>query len=122
MKKQSQLGMSSLSLLLVLIAVAFVLMAAFKLGPLYLDNYFVKSSVESLQDEKITEMSDVQIRKVLYSRFIVNGVRDIDVKEAVIDRSSKGVVVDLSYEKRVNFIGNVDVVVVFNNRFDTANF
>lgn len=122
MKKQSQLGMSSLSLLLVLIAVAFVLMAAFKIGPLYLDNYFVKSSVESLQDEKITEMSDVQIHKALYSRFIVNGVRDIDVKQALIERSSKGVVVDLSYEKRVNFIGNVDVVVIFNNRFDTSNF
>ncbi len=119
---QRQKGLSSLSLLVILGAASFILLAAFRLGPLYIDNYFVKASVESLQSEDLRDMSDRQIRSALSRHFTINGVRDIDARSAEIERSTEGVLVKLDYEKRVDFLGNVDIVVVFENRFDSSQY
>lgn len=119
---QRQKGLSSLSLLVILAAASFILLAAFRLGPLYIDNYFVKASVESLQNEDVREMSDRQIRSALSRYFTINGVRDIDARDAEIERSTEGVLVKLDYEKRVDFLANVDVVVIFENHFDSSQY
>ena len=116
-----QKGMSSLTLLVIMLAGAFVLLAVFRVGPLYLDNYFINSSINALQDEDISRMSDTQIRKALDRYFLINGVRDRSAKEAEIERRKDGIAVKLDYEKRIDFLGNLDVVVTFENHFDTAD-
>ena len=120
--KTHQSGMSSVALLMVLVAFAFVLLTVFRIGPLYLDNYFVKSSVEALQNEDINSMSNSQIYTALNRQLIVNGVRDISSRDAKLERTETGVVVKLDYEKRVNFFANLDVVVTFTNHFDSADY
>jgi len=112
--------MSSIPLLLVLMAGAFVLLAVFKIGPLYLDNYFVKSSIDALQDEDIRRMNDVQIRKALDRYFLINGVRDISASAVKIERETDRVTVKLDYEKRINFFSNLDVVVSFENHHEAT--
>lgn len=114
--------MSSLTLLLVLMAGAFVLLAAFKIGPLYIDNYFVRSSVNALQDEDVSKMSDHQIRTTLDRYFIINGVRDLSSRDVKIDRDSARTLVMMDYEKRIDFFANLDVVVSFENHFDTSDY
>lgn len=118
--KKYQSGLSSISLLLVLVGGAFVLMAAFKVGPLYIDNYFVKSSVDALQDEDVRQMSNRAIVTALDRYFLINGVRDIDSSIIKIERNETSTVVKVDYEKRINFIGNLDVVVRFENHYDTS--
>jgi hypothetical protein len=118
--KSKQTGLSSIGLLLVLLAGAFVLMAVFKVGPLYLDNYFVKSSVDALQDEDVRKMSNTQIVKALNRYFLINGVRDHSAKSVKIVREESKTIVKMDYEKRVNFIGNLDIVVSFQNHYDTS--
>ncbi len=120
--KKTQTGMSSITLLLVMVACAFVLMIFFKIGPLYLDNYFIRESVNSLQDADVAELSDREIRGALARYFMVNGVRDISVDSAKVERDAKHIVVKLDYEKRINFFSNVDVVVRFENHFDTLDY
>ena len=120
--KRNQTGLSSITLLLVLLAGAFILLAGFKIVPLYLDNYFVKSSIDSLQDEDIRKMSDRQIRNALGRYFTINGVRDIKVDQVKIERETDKVIVKLDYEKRIDFIANIDVVVSFENWFDTSEY
>ncbi|MGD9660415.1 MAG: DUF4845 domain-containing protein [Porticoccaceae bacterium] len=120
--KKFQTGMSSLTLLLVLMAGAFVLLAGFKIGPLYIDNYFVRSSVNALQDEDVRNMSDHQIRRAVDRYFIINGVRDLSSKDIKIERDSSRTLVMLDYEKRINFFANLDVVVMFKNHFDTSDY
>lgn len=114
--------MSSISLLMVLSACAFVLLIVFKIGPLYIDNYFVKASVDSLQEIDVAGVSDREVRSALSRYFMVNGVRDISVNAAKIERDTKHAVVKLDYEKRIVFFGNVDVVVRFENHFDTLDY
>ncbi len=120
MKGRYQHGMSSLSMLVLLAVIGFFLTALFKIGPLYLDNYFVAASIKSLKNEKIHEISDVQIRRTLDKLFTINGVRDITAREVKVDRQKTNTIVSMAYEKRVPFMGNIDVVVKFNNVYDTA--
>lgn len=119
-KSKSQLGISSLGLLVVLALAGLGLLSAFKLGPLYLDNYFIRGAINSMAKENIDEMSEGQIRRKLSDYFTVNNIRDVDTKAIKVERDKKGTRIILNYEKRVDFLGNVDVVVSFENRFDTA--
>ena len=122
MNKRLQKGLSSLSLLAIIGLGGFFLLAAFRLGPLYLDNYFVSSALENLSEEKVHEMSDGQIRRKLANYFLVNNVRDIDMKDIEIERERTRTLVKVDYQKRVHFLGNVDVVVNFKNHFDSSQY
>lgn len=119
---KNQSGISSVALLLVMVAGAAILLVAFRIGPLYIDNYFVKASVESLEDENVRDMSDRQIRTALDRYFVVNGVRDISTKSVKIERDARDVTVKLDYEKRTNLIGNLDAVVLFQNHYSTKDY
>ena len=111
--------MSLLSGLVLLAVVGFFLTAAFKIGPLYLDNSFVRAAVTSLQNEDIHNMSNGDIRRKLTAQFDMNNVRDIDTTLIEVIREKTRTQVTLNYEKRVNFMGDVDVVVMFNNSYDS---
>jgi len=120
MTYKKQQGISMLGGLVLLAVIGFFLTAIFKVGPLYLDNSFVKAAVNSLQKEDVHGMTDREIRQKLGSQFDMNNVRDIDRKLIKVDRKKTHTVVTLDYEKRVNFMANVDVVVMFNNVYDSS--
>ena len=119
MTLKKQQGMSLLSGLVLLAVVGFFLTAAFKVGPLYLDNSFVSAAIASLQNEDVHNMSDRDIRQKLNAQFDMNNVRDIDKSLIEVVRERTRTQVTLNYEKRTNFMGNVDIVVVFNNSYDS---
>jgi hypothetical protein len=119
MKQRKQQGMSLLSGLVLLAVVGFFLTAAFKIAPLYLDNSFVAAAIASLEQDDIHGMTDGDIRRKLGSQFDINNIRDINTKDIKVVRGKTHTTVSLDYEKRVNFMGNVDVVVRFENRYDS---
>ncbi len=121
MNRQSQRGISTLGFMGIVAIAGFFLLAAFKLGPLYIDNYFVKAALNSLVDEDVHGMSNGQVRRKLSNYFTVNNVRDIDRDAIKIERDRTRTLVRVEYEKRVDFMGNVDVVVSFNNIFDSSD-
>jgi hypothetical protein len=120
MTYRKQQGISMLGGLVLLAVVGFFLTAIFKVGPLYLDNSFVKAAVASLQKEDVHGMTDKDIRRKLGAQFDMNNVRDIDRKLIKVTREKTRTLVTLDYEKRVNFMGNVDIVVMFNNSYDSS--
>jgi len=120
MGHNKQRGLSGLSLLVVLAVAGFFLTIATRVGPLYLDNSFVNAALQSLQNESVHTLSDRQIRRKMSDYFMVNNVRDVSTQDIVIKRNKTATVVRLDYERRINFLANVDVVVVFENVYDTA--
>lgn len=120
MKHTNQQGITVLGGLVSLAIVGFFLTAALKIGPLYLDNSFVKAAIDSLEEDNIHNMSDAEVRRKLLTHFDINNVRDIDTKLIRIKREQTHTEVSLNYEKRVNFMGNLDVVVRFENTYDSA--
>lgn len=120
MNRTFQQGLSSLSLLVVLAVAGIFLTAAIKIGPLYLDNYFVDAALQSLAKEQVHEMTDRQIRRKVQDYFIVNNVRDVDIKDVKISRQKTRTLVKLNYDKRVNFFGNLDFIATFDNVYDSS--
>jgi len=120
MRQHKQRGLSALGILVLLAVVGFFLTIATRIGPLYLDNSFVDAALQSLADEPIHKMSDSQIRRKLQAAFTINAVRDVYAKDTVIERKKTATTVKLDYERRIHFLANVDVVVVFENAYDTS--
>ena len=118
--KRNQQGMTVIGWLVTLIVVGVFLTAAFRLGPLYLDNYFIRASVKSLHRENLAGMTDGDIRRKMASYFTINNIRNVDPKQIKVQREKNRLIVSLNYEKRVNFIGNVDFVVKFINEYDSS--
>ena len=120
MKQHKQQGLSALAILVLLAVIGFFLTIATRIGPLYLDNSFVDAALQSLADDPIHTMSDGKIRRKLQASFTINSIRDVNAKDTVIERKKTATTVSLDYERRVHFLANVDVVVVFKNTYDTS--
>ncbi len=119
--RAKQQGMSMVALFFVLAVGGILLLAAFRLAPLYIDNYFVKGALDLLDQEDVNEMTNGAIRRKLDKLLLINNVRDMSSKDLEIDRKQDRVIVSIQYEKRVNFVGNIDFVVMFNNVYDSAD-
>src|SRR5690554_3429709 len=122
MNNRYQCGMSSLSMLMLFAALGFVLLALFRVGPLYLDDYFVGAALDSMREENIDQLNDGDVRRKLRDYFSINNIRDIDVRTVDIERSARGTLIKVDYEKRVGLLGNVDVVVTFTNHLNSADY
>ena len=120
MGKRKQQGLSALGFLVVISVGGFALTVAFKVGPLFLDNYFVNGALQALANEDIHELSDRQIRNKVDKSFVVNNIRDLDRKALKIERQKTRTLVYIDCEKRVNLVANIDVVVAFHNEYDSS--
>jgi hypothetical protein len=120
--KSRQNGMTGLGWLTVLFLIGFFAMLTFKLAPTYLENYSVKTVLKSLEEEPlITQQSKKEIRNMISSRLITNGVRD--VKNDMIEISKKpGVLnVTIDYFVRKSMVGNIDVIMTFKEEIELVS-
>ncbi len=118
MRKQQ--GMTTGGMLLTVLAVLFAASVVMKLFPVYLDNYTIKSILESLDRQpEISKASPRQIKSTIAKNFQTNMIRDISLDQVVTKREEGMLVVDINYERRVDLIGNIDLVVTFENNWTT---
>ncbi|GAB3105981.1 hypothetical protein GCM10027217_30900 [Pseudomaricurvus hydrocarbonicus] len=116
-----QSGLSTTGLLITLLAAGFAIMCLFKMVPAYMDDRFIQEGLKSLTEnvDQIDEMSDEQIRKQIGRFFVVNNVRSQSEKDIKIERKQDRTLVKMEYEVRVPIFANVDVVMTFNNVWDS---
>ena len=86
MKHNKQKGMTVLGALVTLALAGFFITAGLKVGPLYLDNSFIRAAMDSLANENVHVMTDNQVRGQLMEYLDVNNVRDIDRKDIKIEK------------------------------------
>ncbi|UTA46284.1 DUF4845 domain-containing protein [Simiduia sp. 21SJ11W-1] len=120
--RNQQLGMSSLNLILVLAVAGFFLMCAFKLVPVYSENQYIVSALESLRDKDkpVSQMSPSEIKHHLSNFYMINGVRSVGSSNIEIERERNRNIITINYEVRVPLIYNISVVVDFQNYMDTS--
>ncbi len=120
--RQPQCGISTLGFVfLILVAVA-VLFTAFKVVPVYAENRYIVSALNSLakNNNDLFSLSPSDIRGQLTKFYTVNNVRSEGRKNIDIDKRSSRVVITIAYEERVPFIHNIDLVFTFNNQLDSS--
>ena len=116
-----QTGMSMLTMLCVLVVIGFVATCGIKIFPAYMDYWTIKSTLEAVQSEakQAGGMSKSEVRAVIDKRFSVNRIQAVSSKDFIFEAAKDGMSMNANYEKRIPFMGNIDVVLKFEDlQFD----
>jgi hypothetical protein len=108
--------MTFLSWLLVLAIAGFFAAIALALVPIYLEHYSIKHVLAQFEYERdLDKKTNAEIRELMKRRLKINGVYEFDVKNHLkIKRSDRRTTLQVLYEVRKPILGNVDVVVHFD--------
>ena len=114
----SQRGMSSLSLLLLLMVIAFFAVCCFRVVPLYYNNFMLNQALQNLDTPvgSINNMSNAEIREAMSKNFRINSI-EIDLREITISRDNNVTSLFYDYEARTNLMYNVSVVAAFEVQY-----
>ena len=100
-RKYQQHGMTVIGMLLVLIVIAFAVLIAMKVVPMYIEYYTVKSTIESIRNEPtLAQMSTQDIHKAIQRRFDVGYVERVKATDLKVrnDPNGRGRVLEVVYD------------------------
>lgn len=110
-----QQGITLLGLVCVLGLIAFFVMIALKLVPIYIEYFNVVTSLESLKNEpELINKSPAEVLQLLNRRLDINDVDHVDHKNLRIKRYPGRTEVGVVYEIREPLMGNIDIVTKFD--------
>ena len=113
---KKQQGLTFISLVFVLGLIAFFVILGLKIGPIYLNHSKVVSTLTELKKTTDIEgQSEAEIRDSLSKRFNINYVDDVTQKDITITRHENYLKVVIAYEVITNIVGNLSVLVEFND-------
>ncbi|QXP83579.1 DUF4845 domain-containing protein [Methylococcus sp. Mc7] len=114
-----QRGLTFLSFALLMAVAGFFLLLLFRIGPVYLNHYKVRSSLESLKsDREMLEKSREDILKTLEKRWDINMVDTVTTKDVRITRSDGILRVQVAYEVVRPIMGNVEALIHFDDQIE----
>lgn len=112
MQRRQQRGMSSMGILLFVVIFGGIIKVAAVIAPPYYDNYTMNKVIASLfRDGRANSVED--FKRGLSDRFTINNIRDKTPEDFKYTFVDKKLVVEVDYEVRKPFIGNLDVVMHF---------
>ncbi|MFO8025649.1 DUF4845 domain-containing protein [Thiohalophilus sp.] len=112
---QYQKGMTGLGWILVLALIAFFTLIGLKVIPVYMNSLTIGSILSGMEDEPgMGSKSPAEIMETLSKRLRVNMIKDIDRDEIYLESDKDMYYIDIEYEVRRDFIGNIDLVLSFD--------
>lgn len=115
--KQSQRGITFIGFILMMCVAGFFAYAAMKLVPVYSEYMGVVKSMNQLQTEPGIGNKDIsEIRQMLNVKFDIQYVDDsvIPPQNIQLKKQSGAASLRIFYDKRIDFIYNVDLLVSFD--------
>ena len=111
-----QRGMTGVGWLLILMILGFVIYTALKLWPIYYDYFMISSSMNSVTSQSgLATKNPAQIKQALIKQLLINNVRDLDKDDIYVSVEKGNVQLEVAYEVRTPFVGNIDLLVSFEN-------
>jgi hypothetical protein len=114
---------ASTPLVILFIAMAMIILTvAFKLYPVFYENWQLQHVVESFQDEvDLKDLSLKEIRRRFDTRLLTNNVRDFNADNNVSITKNDGTLnILVQYEVRVPIYKNIDAIVSFEETLEKA--
>lgn len=113
--KNKQKGMTAIGIALVLAILAFFVMLALVLTPIYLENLKIKSHLSNIaKDSGFAKLTQDEMMERLFRRFNIDDIDNVTREDVVIEESDTDIKMAIEYEVRSPILFNVDVVVYFN--------
>jgi hypothetical protein len=101
--------------------VGFSALLVLKIGPIFVNNYKIRSSLESLKKEpEIASKSKQDIMALLMKRWEVNSVDYVSKDDVMITKDVSLMKVQITYDVTKPILGNVDALVHFNEIIEVA--
>jgi hypothetical protein len=114
-KKQYGMTMPAVAALLALLA--FFVLIGLKLFPIYMENFNVSSHVQRIgHDARMAEMTKAELERTLLKRFGIDDVKNVTKDDIIITDIAGGYLIEVIYEVRKPFMGNIDIVVSFHEK------
>ncbi|MEX2365457.1 MAG: DUF4845 domain-containing protein, partial [Pseudohongiellaceae bacterium] len=99
--------------------IGFFTLLGLKIIPVYMNALTVSSVLSGMEDEPgMGSKSPAEILSTLDKRLSINMIKDIGRDEIYLDSGKDVIILELEYEVRRSFIGNIDLVMHFNQRAD----
>lgn len=112
--KNKQKGLTGVSIMAILVVIAFIAVIFLKIMPVYFDAFKVGDVVSGMKEERgLGDKSNNEITSMILKRLDVNMVSDITKENIFIEKIKNEVFIDVEYEVRKQMFGNLDVVVSF---------
>jgi len=119
--RKHQQGLTLISLIMLLVSIGSIALLVLKILPIYLDHNKVVNAMNQVEKmEGITSMSEYEIKNSFAKKFSVNYVYDIKPADIRITKSGGYLKVSIEYEKVEPIIGNLSVLVDFNDSFEVG--
>lgn len=116
-----QRGITLFGVAFTLMLIGFVTFTVLKLFPVYMQNFSVRSSLESMQGEKSEQyLGAVAVRNGVLKRLGINNVTQVDKEDIHITRDGQIYNIDVDYEVRVPYFANISLVMTFKNHAEVA--
>lgn len=113
-----QRGLSLISWMVVIVVVAILGTAAFRMVPAYMEYNTVATTIRStLQDSKVAMMSPHEIRASVGKRFLINQVTVITEDDIAFEKEGRLLKASIDYEVREPMFYNVSIVMTFKEEF-----
>ena len=112
--KNKQKGLTGISIMALLVLIAFVAIIFLKIMPVYFDAFKVGDVVSGMKEERgLGDKSNGEITTMILRRLDVNMVSDVTKDDIFITKNKNDILIDIEYEVRKNMFGNLDVVISF---------
>ncbi len=116
---KKQKGLTFISLMVILAVLGFFIFLGLKIGPIYLNNSKVENALTALKEmPNIQSMSKYEMRLSLAKRFDLNYVTKVNLDDVTILKQGDYVKVEIEYERVEKMIGNLSVLVHFDEAFE----
>jgi len=117
---KSQKGMTGIGWMIVIALVMFFAYVVILLLPIYLENHSVKSVIQDLEsgDESFSTASE--LRKIINRRLDINMATSVSSGDISISQDADVFIVDIDYEVREPFLGNIDLLFTFKSSVEIS--
>ncbi len=118
----NQQGLTFLSLVFILGLIGFFVLLGLKIGPIYLNHSKVVSALADIKkNPDIETQTEGEIRNSLSKRFDINYVDDVTQDDITITHHGNYLKVVIEYEVARKIVGNLSVLVEFNDNIEVGN-
>ena len=119
MNIKRQDGMTGIGWLLVLGLIGFFALSAIRVVPIYIEGIKVKNALEALQKvPNITRKSNAEIVSTLFKTFSVDDVKNVTREDITISKDNGRLTVEVEYESRGPYMGNLEIVASFHEKVE----
>ena len=113
---RKQQGVTMITIALGLVLLAFFVLIVVTLWPVYMENFSVSSHLDRLaQDQSAKSMTRAEIYSTLQKRFGIDDIKNVNREDIIVTgEPGQGYDIEVEYEVRKPFMGNIDLVIYFD--------